>query len=76
MGQEKHDVYAIDFSDEAIKYLNSKSKELNIKVYSICKDFFNLSKYYGKMDVILEYAFFCAINPKLRFKYIEETFKL
>ena len=28
------------------------------------------------MDVILEYAFFCAINPKLRFKYIEETFKL
>ena len=76
LGQKNHDVYAIDFSSEAIQYLKSKSKELDIKVNAICEDFFNLSKYYGTMDIILEYTFFCAINPKLRMKYINETLKL
>ena len=76
LGQKNHDVYAIDFSCEAIKYLKLKSKKLNIKVNAICEDFFNLSNYYGTMDIILEYTFFCAINPKLRMKYIHETLKL
>ena len=75
-GQKNHDVYAIDFSYEAIKYLKSKSNQLNIKVNAICEDFFNLSNYFGTMDIILEYTFFCAINPKLRMKYINETLKL
>ena len=76
LGQKNHDVYAIDFSCEAIKYLKLKSKKLNIKVNAICEDFFNLSNYYGTMDIILEYTFFCAINPKLRMEYIHETLKL
>ena len=76
LAQEKHDIYAIDFSSEAIKHLASKAKKINIKINAICKDFFNLPEYYGTMDIVLEYTFFCAINPKLRLKYIEQTFKL
>ena len=53
-----------------------KAKELNLKINTICEDFFQLRDYYGQMDIILEYTFFCAINPQLRLKYINETFKL
>jgi len=76
LAQKKHDIYAIDFSSEAIKDLASKAKKINIKINAICKDFFNLPEYYGTMDIVLEYTFFCAINPKLRLEYIEQTFKL
>lgn len=76
LAQKKHDIYAIDFSSEAIKHLASKAKKINIKINTICKDFFNIPEYYGTMDIVLEYTFFCAINPKLRLAYIEQTFKL
>jgi len=76
LSKQKHDVYANDFSKEAIKYLNIKAKELKLPIKTICQNFFSLSSYYGKMDVVLEYTFFCAINPKLRLKYIEEVSNL
>ena len=39
LGQKNHDIYAIDFSCEAIRYLKSRSKKLNIKVSAICEDY-------------------------------------
>ena len=76
LSKQNHDVYANDFSKEAIKYLNIKAKKLKLPIKTICRNFFSLSSYYGKMDIVLEYTFFCAINPKLRLKYIEEVSNL
>ena len=76
LSKQNHDIFANDFSKEAIKYLNIKAKELNLPIKTICQNFFSLSSYYGKMDIVLEYTFFCAINPKLRLKYIEEVSNL
>ena len=56
--------------------MKKESKKLDITLNAICKDFFQLNEYYGKMDIILEYTFFCAIDPSLRLKYIKETSKL
>ena len=76
LSKKKHNIYAVDFSIEAINFLEIKAKELNLEINTICEDFFQLRDYYGQMDIILEYTFFCAINPQLRLKYIKETFKL
>ena len=67
------DVYGFDFSSEAVN--NIKSKNKNIKIY--CEDFFNLNKsYYNYFDYILEYTFYCAINPSYRLKYANKCYDL
>ena len=76
LSQKKHNIYAVDFSIEAINFLKIRAKELNLKINAICQDFFKLKDYYGKMDIILEYTFFCAIHPSLRLKYIKESSSL
>ena len=76
LSKQNHDIFANDFSKEAIKYLNIKAKELKLPIKTICQNFFSLSSYYGMMDIVLEYTFFCAINPKLRLKYIKEVSRL
>ena len=76
LSQKNHNVYAVDFSIEATNHLKKRAKDLNLQINTICDDFFKLKDYYGKMDIILEYTFFCAINPSLRLKYIMETSKL
>ena len=65
-------VYACDFSDTALKVLSMKNKESNTNVKLISMDFFNLpGKYSNFFDFILEYTFYCAINPNKRSLYIE-----
>jgi len=65
-------VYACDFSDTALKVLSMKNKENNTNVKLISMDFFNLSRNYSNFfDFILEYTFYCAINPNKRSLYIE-----
>ena len=65
-------VYACDFSDTALKVLSIKNKESNTNVKLISMDFFNLpGKYSNFFDFILEYTFYCAINPNKRSLYIE-----
>ena len=65
-------VYACDFSDTALKVLSMKNKESNTNVKLISMDFFNLSGNYSKFfDFILEYTFYCAINPNKRSLYIK-----
>ncbi len=76
LARKNHDIYAVDFSSKAISFLKKKSKENKVSLNAICKDFFQLNQYYGEMDIILEYTFFCAINPNLRLKYIKETSRL
>lgn len=65
-------VYACDFSDTALKVLSMKNKENNTNVKLISMDFFNLSgKFSNFFDFIIEYTFYCAINPNKRSLYIK-----
>ena len=71
--QAGFDVYGFDFSSEAVHYIQNKNK--NIKIY--CLDFFNLDKsFYNYFDYILEYTFYCAINPSYRMKYVNKCHDL
>jgi SAM-dependent methyltransferase len=71
-----HDVYALDFSIEAIKSISKKADLENIHINILHKSIFDMENYYQKFDIILEYTFFCAINPIDRFKYIETAYNL
>ena len=65
-------VYAFDFSKDAINYLNSKiNKQINLKTF--CTDFFKISDdFLHTFDFILEYTFYCAISPSRRQEYIDK----
>ena len=71
-----HDVYALDFSKEAINSMIENVKKKNININILNKDIFDMEKYHGSFDIILEYTFFCAIPPSSRIKYIKTAFNL
>ena len=72
-----HDVYGIDFSENATNYLNNKAKNNNIKLNVLNADFFNIDeRFKNYFDVILEYTFFCAINPFKRTDYVSRCYNL
>ena len=72
-----HDVVAVDFSEIAVNNIKSKLKAEKVNLKVIKYDFFNLlDKYKKEFDYIIEYTFFCAIDPKNRDQYINITHKL
>ena len=71
-----HDVYALDFSKEAVNSMIENVKKKNIDINILNKDIFDMEKYHGYFDIILEYTFFCAIPPSSRIKYIKTAFNL
>ena len=72
-----HEVYALDFSKNAINNIKNQASEKSIIINTICKDFFNLHKTYNNyFDVILEYTFFCAIPINKRSDYIKKIYNL
>lgn len=71
-----HEVYALDFSKHATDFMREKAKKYNIDINIINNDFFDIKKYYGYFDMILEYTFFCAIPPSRRTEYIKTVFNL
>ena len=67
-----HDVTAVDFSKEAIKNMNDKSKKRKININIINQNIFKLdSSIFNHFDYVIEYTCFCAINRKKRFNYIK-----
>ena len=75
--KKKHIVDAVDFSDFAIKFLQEMSNKNKININPIKSDFFSLNHtFYKKYDYIVEYTFFCAINPLKRLLYAEQCYKL
>jgi len=75
--QKKHFVDAVDFSMFAIDHINKISKNLNIAINAINDNFFTLDDFYNdKYDYIVEYTFFCAINPIERYKYAKKCYDL
>ena len=74
---KNHYVDALDFSEYAINHLIKKSQEANIEVKTIQCDFFSLDSYYfNKYDYIIEYTFFCAIDPTRRLQYVQKCYQL
>ena len=70
-------VFACDFSDTAIKTLYFCNKQNNTDIKLIHQDFFNLNNQYNSFfDYILEYTFYCAINPSKRLLYVKNCNKL
>ena len=75
LAQQGHNVTALDFSSFAINHINQKYNNSNLK--TIKGDFFKIdSNYFNKFDIILEYTFFCAINPSKRSLYVDLVYKL
>ena len=77
LSRKKHNVYALDFSKEAISNINSISNKHHIKLNIMHLDFFDLdNKYFNYFDIILEYTFFCAIPINRRKDYIKLAHRL
>jgi SAM-dependent methyltransferase len=66
------EVYIVDISKSAIEAFK-KRYPLFPEFHIIHDDFFNLQ---GQYDLIIEQTFFCAINPQLRKKYVQQMTKL
>ena len=70
------EVYTVDFSKVANHNLITESKMKGLSITVITEDFFNLNNYDFYFDIILEYTFFCAINPERRNEYIKKIYSL
>ncbi len=69
-----YDVYAVDFSVEAIKLAGELASKENVKVNFIHEDIFKLdSVYEGFFDYVYDYVTYCAVLPERRKKYAEIT---
>jgi len=65
-------VFVLDWSEIAIENFKENTPNFpNEQVF--CQDFF---KHKGQYDLILEQTFFCALEPKLRLKYVEKMHQL
>ena len=77
LSSQGHNVYAVDFAENAINYLFNKAKADGISLNIIKSDFFNLDlKFNNYFDVILEYTFYCAIDPSKRNDYVSTCYDL
>jgi len=65
-------VNVIDIARQPIENLKVKHSTL-ADFHFICDDFFRLNQ---KFDLILEQTFFCALDPKLRPKYVQKMYDL
>ena len=73
----KNDVYAVDFSEKAIRNLKDKSIENDLSINLVKDDIFNLdNQYLDYFDLIFEYTCFCAIDPKRRVEYFDLAYKI
>ena len=61
-------VTVIDISPTLVDKLKKKfAGQLGKTIHILCADFFELK---GEFDLVLEQTFFCALEPKLRMKYV------
>lgn len=71
--------YLVDFAQEPLRHTLELAAAEKVTVYTYRKDFFHLlddSFHHGFYDAILEYTFFCAIDPKLRGEYARRAAEL
>ena len=67
-------IFYLDLSDNAVKGFKKNCPYFpNEQILMI--DFFDVSQI-GFFDVIIEQTFFCAMNPKLRKKYVDKAYQI
>ena len=72
-----NDVFAVDFAEEPLKNLKSRSNKKNLVINLVNEDIFNLSKRYNNFfDLVYEYTCFCAIEPLRREEYFDVVYKI
>ena len=71
-----HDVYALDFAQEAVDYMIRYARKHDVHINILNKNIFDMKEYYGQFDIVLEYTFFCAIPVDSRQEYIKTIFDL
>lgn len=72
-----YDVYAVDFSSEAIKFARELAKKEEVKVSFIHEDIFKLDTVYRKyFDYVYDYVTYCAVDPARRPEYAEKISSL
>ena len=68
--EKGYDVYAVDFSTEAIKSAKKLAENKNVKVNFIQEDIFKLEEFYKNyFDYVYDYVTYCAIDPVRRKEY-------
>jgi hypothetical protein len=68
------EVDLVDFAPLALKSALELAHKSAARVYAYRQNFFELGNspfHRGRYDLLLEYTFFCAIDPALRAKYVE-----
>lgn len=79
LAQLGYSISAVDFAKAALEELLRRAKEYGQTITVFKRDFFSLYEdpyHRERYDVILEYTFFCAINPALRKSYIDIAHRL
>ena len=72
-----HAVTAVDFSESAVKNMQSSVEKYRIKIDIRHMDIFNLHQMFtNHFDVVLEYTCFCAIDPLRRRDYLEMVYDI
>ncbi len=68
-----YDVYADDFSFEAIRFARDLAEKEKVKVNFLHEDIFKLDSIYREyFDYIYDYVTYCAVNPERRKEYTEK----
>ena len=67
-------VYAIEYAQTAAMHMIKKNIN-NLHVLN--SDFFQIDKSYNNFfDIVIEYTFYCAFDPKLRNKYFDKIYNI
>ncbi len=71
------EVYANDFSSEAILRAEKNAQMKNVKIEFLSQDLFTLNKIFKqRFDYVLEYTTFCAIDPARRVEYRDLVYEV
>ena len=70
-------VWAVDFAEEPIYFLEKRAKEINQIVNTICGDLFALSNSHSEFfSMVWEYTCYCAIDPERRQDYRDLIYQI
>ena len=74
-----YNVDLVDFAPDAVQATLIEASRQKAVVYAYTRNFFDLPSvgfHQGRYDILLEYTFFCAINPELRTDYVKAAHAL
>jgi 2-polyprenyl-3-methyl-5-hydroxy-6-metoxy-1,4-benzoquinol methylase len=73
------EVDLVDFAPDALRAALEEASRHKAAVYAYCQNFFDLPSlgyHQNSYDIVLEYTFFCAIDPAQRARYVKTVASL